>query len=327
MRGHSEQEYINWYSEQVNCKLAVSLNGEGEVTARALLWKCEDEEKVMDRIYGNDASIVAFKAWAKNNGYAHKVEQSYSSDTFLLSDGSECNNERKISLCSERSNDFPFMDTFKFYDGWRGLSTEQCNTYNFELDSISGEGMCSTCDNCGGSINEDEECNSDNGDTHCHDCVVYSERENDYILCGNCEWVERAQSYVLSEECAYSEHYGEMLLTDEAFYVNGDWYPADDCTEVSGEIVLNEESTYCEQSQEDVLICECHIVEYDYVHEDFLREIDGEWHLVDDCTEIDGEWHLVDDCTEIDGEWHLVDDIINYHGEWKLTENIEGIQA
>ena len=107
----------NDLSSSENCEILYALNCEGELIARALLWTACDGSKVMDRIYGTDANIEKFKAYAKSQGYYCKARQSYSDiNTFICpTTGETIEKYFTIDIEEIDEESAPFLDTFYYY--------------------------------------------------------------------------------------------------------------------------------------------------------------------------------------------------------------------
>lgn len=117
MRGHGDYYYDLDRGENVD--IAYCLNANGELVGRALVWQTVEGPKVMDRIYGSDATIVAFKKFASSKGWYHKEHQSYDAkrdwvkpDGFTTSQSFEIEIDLVSCIGDECA---PYMDTFCYY--------------------------------------------------------------------------------------------------------------------------------------------------------------------------------------------------------------------
>ena len=99
-----------------------ALDDDGRLTGRALLWKGALSRSIdspfdfVDRIYGNESTINAFKSYAMENGYFHKVEQSYrNNDLYSVDEG--IIKDPHIQLNGDFNIPFaPYMDTLNSCD-------------------------------------------------------------------------------------------------------------------------------------------------------------------------------------------------------------------
>jgi hypothetical protein len=145
MRQSERNKFMKLYS--VNpVKMLVLLTDDGKVRARALLWdevKEFDSDKVykfMDRIYTvYDHDVDIFKKWASDNGYITKWEQNAKTELYIDIDG---NPERKhlyVILENHNLSYYPYLDTFKFYDCYKGRFSNSQN-YNFDYVLVQSSG-------------------------------------------------------------------------------------------------------------------------------------------------------------------------------------------
>ena len=114
--------YGNYYSDLDNCdnvEVIYTLNDSGELTSRALLWTTRRGSKILDRIYGSDKTIEAYKELAREKGWYHKELQSYDScRQFINPDGEAVRTAFAIDCVmwgSITDNEAPYLDTFKYY--------------------------------------------------------------------------------------------------------------------------------------------------------------------------------------------------------------------
>ena len=117
MRGHGDFYYDLDRSDNVD--LAYCLNSYGELVGRALVWQTVEGPIVMDRIYGSDSTIAAFKNYARSMGLYHKEHQSYDAKRdWVRPDGGTAtlSFEVDIDLVSCIGDEMaPYMDTFCYY--------------------------------------------------------------------------------------------------------------------------------------------------------------------------------------------------------------------
>jgi hypothetical protein len=132
MRQTDRNKFMQLYVDNSDiCKMLVFLDDEGKVRSRALLWEMVNKDgeciKVMDRIYSiYDHDIYLFKSWAKENGYACKLQQSANTEQLFEFDGGPVNLKLHIKLTKSNFNYYPYLDTFKYFD------IEEGTLYNYE---------------------------------------------------------------------------------------------------------------------------------------------------------------------------------------------------
>lgn len=289
MRGSECNEYFGIYEK--NASMLIALNSDGYIMGRAILWDNVERNdndvtiKFMDRIYGNDVAIEAFKTWAINNGYYHKAFQSYQDPEAVINPVTKCreNIDMTIRVTGKHPN-YPYMDTFKSTDD---------DIENDEYIEISNNRMGDTIfEDTNGLVDSDDYVNIDGRRVHI-DNACYVERIGDYFMSDDCVYTNE-EEYDLVEDCVeingewynresddivWSEYEDEYILLDNAKRVDDVWYPYDaDClrySEYLGETVHEDDVVYSEQ-------------ENDYIPLDEAVEcfISNDWILKENAIEI-----------------------------------------
>lgn len=211
-------ELTDNFDEIPNLQVAYMEDSDGRLKARALLWECYSEDlsapiKVMDRIYGSEESIEAFKEWAEQNGYYHKVHQNSCTESFIL------DNTSTLRLRAEAGDAtvFPYMDSFSTY-------------YNDRLYTYTSNGIClqstsgtnihgKVCNNCGETGDEDYgHYISEDRWYCCEDCA----NESGWYTCNSCgEWYHEDDEHPgghCSESCAESEGWYSCCWCGDSFH-------------------------------------------------------------------------------------------------------------
>jgi|SaaInlV_100m_DNA_2_1039680.scaffolds.fasta_scaffold03663_2 hypothetical protein len=163
MRQSERNKYMVLYTKNISLvKMLIFLTDDGKLRARALLWenvvdKYGNSYKVMDRIYSiYDHDMFLFKGWAKENGYITKLEQSAKSEVLFDVNGQPTTLELRIKLNNWEMNDYPYLDTFKYFDLYGGWLS---NTVNFRYQYKLVQ-----CDGCVERQSEEEEYNEEEYD-------------------------------------------------------------------------------------------------------------------------------------------------------------------
>jgi len=146
MRQPERNKYMVLYTKNISLvKMLIFLTDDGKLRARALLWenvvdKDGNTYKVMDRIYSiYDHDIFLFKGWAKENGYITKLEQSAKSEVLFDVNGQATKLELKIKLNNWELDDYPYLDTFKYFDLYGGWLSNTTNfTHQYKLVQCDG---------------------------------------------------------------------------------------------------------------------------------------------------------------------------------------------
>lgn len=187
-----DKGYSRFYPK--SCTALIAKTEKGWI-GRALLWnevrKGSGGEiiKVMDRIYAADDVKEMFKTYARENGFYHKLRQSYDNkDDFISPDG--LHESMQLSIAHPQQDDFedeyPYMDTFTYGDGMRlyNYECDNCRTYNEtngtrnEEDDHEGEVQLAN----GEWVNEDDAVEVDGEWYHIDDCVTCYRTDNWILL-------------------------------------------------------------------------------------------------------------------------------------------------
>ena len=266
MRGSSCQSFFGLYED--NAKMLIALNKEGKVMGRAILWdkvhtdNYNEPIKLMDRIYGNDITIEAFKSWAYNNNYFHKAYQNYSdADVVIMPNSSKSKVTIEMWIDVKGPYEaYPYMDTFKSTDDNLYDSTHirlyNNKDYDYVLESTNGyldDDDYVTLEN-GNRVHVDYACHVERYDEwhHTDDCV-YTE-DSVYELMDDAIHVNDHWYSKDSDEIVFSEYEDEYILIDESTLIGDIYYPEDaDCirySEYLGEAVHEDDVVYSEAEQD-----------------------------------------------------------------------------
>jgi len=200
-----------------NCELLIARHPvhQEKIIGRALLWhdvhfsQLGNTKTFMDRIYGSEITINAFKEYAEQKGYVRKRYQDYDSPTQFVYSDEEFEDEVTIDSTSPCDYDYlPYLDTFKYY------------STNSPLTNYSGDYSCTHTDGYAPHGNDDNYVNID------------GERVERQYAC----YVDRYDSWYHEDDVIYSETYGEYITHDMSLEIAcGDyvWYDDDDYIECS----------------------------------------------------------------------------------------------
>ena len=178
MTGSSNRDKLDLYVEN-GVKMVLYDDNMGN-SARALLWKTDDGDHCLDRIYPNSGEHVEkFYKYAETRGWLCREGNGFPGGDILIGG---CTHEVTISTPS--SGEYPYLDSFHYTDddpSDSGKITLYTAEHDIVFDSQSGGWspgrMCANCD-C--SISEEEEYPyGDEG--YCENC--YSEL---FFTCEQC---------------------------------------------------------------------------------------------------------------------------------------------
>lgn len=178
-----EEYYFDIYVKNTDvCQLVIlkSQKNDEEITARALLWKLNDGNYFMDRVYTiDDSDLNLFREYAKQNGWYSKYYNNSTDDVKAISPSGESN----ISLLGEISinkglyRGYPYMDTFKYFSPNIGeLSVDRGD---YELERTDGELEEDECEYCYGVGEYDCSTCDAIGEYDCDDCDASGEYDCD----------------------------------------------------------------------------------------------------------------------------------------------------
>jgi hypothetical protein len=215
------------------------------IIGRALLWNnvynshTGDYIKCMDRVYGTEVTINAFKRWGTNNGYYVKAEQTYDHSEFVSPTGAVV--DRLEVQVHNVGSQVPYMDTFRYTDDM-GCDDMTLSTYSGGdcLDSTSGG-------------NEDYvEC-VDGSRYHEDDCryIEYGDSEHGWYHGDDCVYVEDGYDMVYEDAVEVDSYFynpnGSMVVWSD---IDGQHYLMDDCTYLDcGDYVLHDDAVQCKIDQ------------------------------------------------------------------------------
>lgn len=130
MRDEKQQDYLDIYvknPDKIEMVILRSNYNPDKILGRALLWTLDNYPfKFMDRIYTSyDSDVNLFKDYAIQNRWAYKKTQSVSEYTHIIypPDYNSSSSRRlimSVSLNPIHYDEYPYLDTFKFYDHING---------------------------------------------------------------------------------------------------------------------------------------------------------------------------------------------------------------
>ena len=189
MRYPECQNYFGIYVENPQvCQLLIHKKDfeENKITGRAIVWKLDNGDTFMDRIYySKDSEVGLFIEYAKSNGWAYKSNQSVDGDVFL--NGSLYSKDLTVKLKNFNFKYYPYLDTISYLSSNGILSKDKIEKRSKRLRSAEGgiEGCecsdgyvdCTTCD--GGGKYDCNRCDGE-GSIECSDCGGSGEYECNY---------------------------------------------------------------------------------------------------------------------------------------------------
>lgn len=251
---------------------------DGSMTARALVWKTDQDKTAMDRIYPNSGRhIELFNKYARDHGWLVRVGNSMPQGdvAFTDEDGDECS-ELTVSLDLPDPIVYPYMDSFRWvktYDGDSVVLSTKCGRGRDRLESTGGVGPGSENDNsvecrdCGCRVDPEDSYSDDNGYDYCSDC--YSERYGSCERCGHeCSRDDLAPVHV----GRYTSDYCSDCRSNYATGCGdcGEWFRDELIYETDGEF-------YCDNCRGNHTEC-CHECSETHLTENMKQDDDGDWY-------------------------------------------------
>ncbi len=169
--------------DKISLVIYKSPDSPNKIRGRALVWKLNDDKMFMDRIYTHeDSDVELFRQYAKKNGFYCKYQNSSGTgnDTFAP-DGSVRRIELDVKLKPRRYDNYPYLDTLKYYNPEKGEIGNCRSSGSLTLEDTDGGYSGGECERCGGDGEyECGECDG-RGDVICSVCDG-----NEVIECDKC---------------------------------------------------------------------------------------------------------------------------------------------
>jgi hypothetical protein len=290
MREDACGDYLDIYCKNENVQMII-LKKDGYLVGRAILW----DNKWVDRIYGIDSTIKAFRNYAKEKGFHCKSSQNSDPCQGWIhpETGASYGETVTIELNTEWER-YPYADTFAYIDVKGG----KISTDTRDLTSY-----CEMRDTCGG-LEGDDNVYDEYDDRNIHvDDAVYLESRNYYTHERNAGYCDVNSEYYLNDDLVET-HDGRTVCEEESTYVD-----------TAGTYAVHDDVFHCEQSDKD------YIEGYDGAECVHLSEIGMT--VMNDYVE---EAYADNDYVNVDNEWQSKDDLISNgytedYGVWSLSDD------
>lgn len=291
MRYDECQNYLDIYvNNPSKVKMLVAIDHYNIAIGRALLWTTDNcPRTVMDRIYGNDLTIEAFKEYAKKNNWVYKRYQNHSdTDDWENAEGIE--DDICVTVNVSGINEFPYIDSFRYAET---VDNNQITLYtnsdmnNYIFNSTNG----------GYEGNDRDTVQTMNGDYYDEDDCVFSDYHDQHIY---------------EPEAVYSNYHSAYLYRNDAVrLVNEDWvHPEND--DICYSEMHNAYYTYDNVTFIDNIS--------DYVENDLaVQDLHDEMILADTATAYD--INTAELAQELNTTETIITQLLNKYltGEWKET--------
>lgn len=123
-----DSNFFDIYASNKKVEMVIykSVEDESKIMGRALLWTFDDGKKFMDRIYTtNDSDVELFRQFAKEKGFYCKYSNSSTENLRSFSPSGDVVDlgSVDITLTAVMHDQYPYLDTFKFYSPSTGIIT------------------------------------------------------------------------------------------------------------------------------------------------------------------------------------------------------------
>lgn len=177
MRHDHCASYFGLYTDNPDrCRMAIMLDADERLIGRALIWQTDNSETYLDRIYGQDDVVQAFKAYAMEQGWYSRYTQTYDNKNMIVTpEGAMIYKTMRVSLDTAHGS-YPYVDTFTYLASDEGYVTNDDQDENITDVLISLYGETSPrrstrreCSNCGDRIRNNDYTYHD-GEVYCDHC-------------------------------------------------------------------------------------------------------------------------------------------------------------
>jgi hypothetical protein len=147
------EDFFDIYCDNEDvCSLVILYGEDGEmedgkfkgkkIRGRALLWKTDQGDMFMDRIYyNNDSDVDLFKQYAERNGWWCKRGQNSESNFYAVRGSESKSPTYTVTLKNANQDKYPYVDTLTYLNPKTGKLSNKKSPINakFELDDTDGE--------------------------------------------------------------------------------------------------------------------------------------------------------------------------------------------
>ena len=139
MRYDYAQKFFGIYVRNPDqVKMLIFVNSSNRLLGRAILWY-HANEIFMDRIYGNDSTVEAFREYAEDHGYYWRKYNNRADEYYFVKDNETHTFKISVKLDHIDFEYYPYMDTFKFLSLSKStISNNSDVVYDYELTSTDG---------------------------------------------------------------------------------------------------------------------------------------------------------------------------------------------
>lgn len=138
MRYAKCQDYLGLYVKNPDkISIAVMFDENRRIRSRAMVWKLDDGQTFVDRVFGPSDCVSAYHAWAVKNGYLHR--RINGAGHHLYVSGVDAPQSMFCTVQHPKHTRYPFLDTFTYLDVPSGRLTND-NRYRHTISMGGTEG-------------------------------------------------------------------------------------------------------------------------------------------------------------------------------------------
>lgn len=152
MRYAKNQPFFDLYCQNPDhIEMLALINKAGKLIGRSLIWTTEEEGRVMDRVYGSDATVRAFRDWAVKDGIPYRSHNGAEYPQYFTFPQGKRDVTLTVRVPNWRHDLYPYCDTFLYLHEATGVLSNKATpgSYNYTLQQTDGgprlRRPCRTC--------------------------------------------------------------------------------------------------------------------------------------------------------------------------------------
>lgn len=223
MRDDCCQDFFGIYTDNPDSvKMLILKNSEGCLIGRAIIWN----DLYMDRIYGSDSTITAFKTYAREKGlYSKKYQNSCNESPWITPNGGQEHIKIKVDVSGYSGDQYPYADTLYMLD------RNDMILYSHRPDRGTGkEDFIQLRCTSGGWDSMGEVWDAHNERWICEDEARWCQYNDVYYNENDCEMDIISYNFFLREDLEYIPHLDRYINPEDndAVSIGGFWGRARD---------------------------------------------------------------------------------------------------
>lgn len=248
---YGEDAYFRVYTDNPDrVAMLIRTNDDGQLLGRAIVWTADDGATVMDRVYGTDVTVSAFREHATAQGWWVRGYNSYDANCWYVNPATGSGEYRSWTITlrnmPESHQSWPWLDTFCYVNLDADLLTNDSDAFHTHVARETGgylsrceddePDVYAYCENCEDDIVDVDDAyyDADTGRTLCESC---------FLALPHCYGCDTRSSGLDVSEGPDGETYCESCYAER-------WTDCDDCGEAlaidSEELTTIDAGSYCD---------------------------------------------------------------------------------